>query len=107
MRTVSIDGTDDAAPARHRLRLTARARIGSAVIGCTGAKLAEGDGATPQAALDIVDPELGRRSVTVRAGDRIEIASGAVLVLAVHPWDPPRPAGVDLAHVAWEDDPAP
>ncbi|EWS80494.1 hypothetical protein BF93_03690 [Brachybacterium phenoliresistens] len=105
MRTVSIDGPDGATPTRHRLRLTARARIGSATIGCSGARIAE-DGATAHAALDVVDPELGRRSVIVREGDRIEIASGAVLVLAVHPWDPPRPAGVDLAHVAWEGGPA-
>ena len=84
-----------AVTATHRIRLTARLQIGNALVGCTGAKIDPTTG-KPHAALDIADAGAQPVCVEVITGDEIPMAGGSMEVTAIHPWDPPRPAGVEL-----------
>lgn len=109
---------EDRTPAEatlHRLRLTARAPIGSAIIGCSGARVespGHGESATPaeaagvpRASLDLVEPGSATppRTLIVEEGAEIDLDSGRLHVLAVHPWAPGTPSGVELLHVPWAD----
>ena len=49
-----------------------------------------------RAALDIADAGAQPVCVEVITGDEIPMAGGSMEVTAIHPWDPPRPAGVEL-----------
>jgi len=87
--------TENAASTLHRIHLTARGRIGSALVGCTGAKLDPGTG-TAHAALDISRSGTEPLVVEVVVGDQIPLPDGQLDVTAIHPWNPPRRAGVEL-----------
>lgn len=93
-------------PTLHRVRLTARAQIGEALVGCTGAKIDPVAG-RPHAALDITDGDGTQQLLEVVADDEIPLRSGSLVVEQIHPWDPPRLAGVALRWVPRRrDDPA-
>lgn len=80
----------------RRLRLTARMPVGTATIGCSGAK-ADDETGTAEAALDIAEADGSAETVLVVAGEEIEAGGLRVRVDEVHPWNPPHPAGVVLS----------
>lgn len=92
------DGLSAAEPTLHRVQLTARAPIGEALVGCTGAKNDPATGA-PHAALDITDADGTQQLLEVRVGDQITLLAGSLFVEQIHPWDPPQAAGVLLQWV--------
>ena len=82
----------------RRVRLTARVPLGQAVVGCTGAKIDPTTG-RPHAALDITDGDGTQRLLEVTSADEIALSTGTLHVVQIHPWDPPRSAGVVLRWV--------
>ncbi|HJG52359.1 hypothetical protein FM106_16200 [Brachybacterium faecium] len=94
----SADARDAVDATVHRVRLTARAPIGGAVVGCTGAKT-DSETGRPHAALDIADVDGAQQLLEVVVGDEITLRSGALTVEQIHPWDPPHAAGVVLRWV--------
>lgn len=90
---MSSSGADASRPVS--IRLTARRRIGPALVGCTGAKIDPSTG-EPHAALDIADPGAEPVTVEVFLGDEIPVSGGSLVVTAIHPWNPPHAAGVEL-----------
>lgn len=97
--------TDQALPTAgaetHRVRLTARVPLGEAVVGCTGAKIDPATG-HPHAALDITDGDGTQHLLEVTSTDEIALSGGTLHVVRIHPWDPPRSAGVVLRWVPHE-----
>lgn len=92
---MSDDATTEAPSSLHRVRLTAQAPIGGALVGCTGART-DPDTGHPHAALAITDADGTRHRWEVHSGDEIALLSGALVVEQIHPWDPPHAAGVAL-----------
>lgn len=86
--------TENAASTLHRIHLTARVRIGSALVGCTGAKIDPSTG-TAHAALDISRAGTDPLVVEVAVGEQILLPDGQ-LDHRRHPWHPPRQAGVEV-----------
>lgn len=80
---------------RRRLRLAARMTIGDGLVGCSGAWSDEQTGRA-LAVLDVVQPDGTAQTVSVAAGEVLEIGGTRVRIEAVHPWEPPHAAGVTL-----------
>lgn len=89
------DAGADARSGLHRVLLTARAPIGGALVGCTGARTDTGTG-HPHAALAITDADGSHQLWEVVLGDEIALQAGTLLVEQIRPWDPPHTAGVAL-----------
>lgn len=89
------DAGADGPGSLHRVRLTARAPIGGALVGCTGARTDPGTG-HPHAALAITDVDGAQQQWEVFPGDEIALGAGMLVVEQIHPWDPPHAAGVVL-----------
>lgn len=92
-------GADQSVAARPvRIRLTARRRVGSTIIGVVRA-FSDDDTGQAEAELVLSSPGMATRRVRVRAGDVVDTVDGEIGVVAVHPWTGTTPAGVTVVAV--------